>query len=192
MTRLLGELMASGTMVAATSNTPPNALGEGRFAASDFLREIQALSANFRTMRIDGLDYRRRDVEGTAIAVPDDALERMVAGMAAKGEQISHDDFDALMAHLATVHPSKYIKVIAELDVIAISGVHELHNQTDALRLVAFIDRVYDAEIPVISSGHPLSDVFDADMLSGGYRKKYLRATSRLIALTTGELPPHD
>jgi cell division protein ZapE len=29
-------------------------------------------------------------------------------------------------------------------------------------------------------------------MLQGGYRKKYLRATSRLIALTSGELPPHD
>ena len=28
--------------MAATSNTPPNALGEGRFAAQDFLREIDA------------------------------------------------------------------------------------------------------------------------------------------------------
>ena len=73
MTRFLGELMAGGTRVAATSNTPPNALGEGRFAASDFLREIQALSANFETLRIDGLDYRRRDTEGRAEALGDDA-----------------------------------------------------------------------------------------------------------------------
>lgn len=192
MTRLLGELMATGTQVAATSNTPPNALGEGRFAASDFLREIQALSAQFRTIRIDGLDYRRRDVEGSAVSVDEDALERMVAGMGEKGERVSRDSFDELMAHLATVHPSKYVKVIDSLDVIALSGVHELHDQTDALRLVAFIDRVYDAEIPIIASGFPLSEVFDETMLAGGYRKKYLRATSRLIALTTGELPPHD
>jgi cell division protein ZapE len=34
--------------------------------------------------------------------------------------------------------------------------------------------------------------VFGGDMLSGGYRKKYLRSMSRMIALTTGELPPHD
>jgi hypothetical protein len=40
MSRLLNELAAKGTRFAATSNTPPNALGEGRFAASDFQREI--------------------------------------------------------------------------------------------------------------------------------------------------------
>jgi cell division protein ZapE len=34
--------------------------------------------------------------------------------------------------------------------------------------------------------------VFDPEMLQGGYRKKYLRSASRMIALTTGELPPHD
>ena len=54
MTRLLGELVASGTRLAATSNTPPNALGEGRFAAQDFLREIHAMAASFETIRIDG------------------------------------------------------------------------------------------------------------------------------------------
>ena len=34
--------------LAATSNTLPGKLGEGRFAAADFLREIQGLSAHFR------------------------------------------------------------------------------------------------------------------------------------------------
>ncbi len=66
MTRLLGELVAGGTRMAATSNTPPNALGEGRFAAQDFLREIHAMSANFQTLRIDGTDYRHRTVDGHA------------------------------------------------------------------------------------------------------------------------------
>ena len=47
--------------LAATSNTPPDALGEGRFAADDFLREIQGLSAHF-DVRIDGVDYRHRGV----------------------------------------------------------------------------------------------------------------------------------
>src|SRR3978361_2336898 len=70
MTRLLGELVASGSRIAATSNTPPNALGEGRFAAADFLREIHSMAANFDIMRIDGLDYRRRHIEGHAASVP--------------------------------------------------------------------------------------------------------------------------
>ena len=45
---LLSRLVASGVRVAATSNTLPDALGEGRFAADDFLREIQALAAAVR------------------------------------------------------------------------------------------------------------------------------------------------
>jgi len=193
MTRFLGELMAGGTRVAATSNTPPNALGEGRFAAADFLREIQGLASNFETLRIDGLDFRRRDVSGGAEAVADDAqVERTGAALAERGHRVAVDDFDALMAHLATVHPSKYIKVIEGVEIIGLRGVHELHDQSAALRLVAFIDRVYDAEIPIIASGVPLDRVFDDDMMAGGYRKKYLRAMSRMTALTTGELPPHD
>jgi Predicted ATPase len=192
MTRLLGELVASGTRIAATSNTPPSALGEGRFAASDFLREIQALSGHFETIRIDGLDYRRRDTAGSALALGAEELDRIVGALRNNGEQVSADDFGELIAHLATVHPSKYVKLIAGVDVIALRDVTVLHDQMEALRLVAFIDRVYDAEIPVVAGGVPLSDVFDAEMLEGGYRKKYLRATSRLIALTTGELPPHD
>jgi cell division protein ZapE len=192
MTRMLGELVAGGTRIAATSNTPPNALGEGRFAASDFLREIQALSDHFQTIRIDGLDYRRRDTAGAARALTGEQLDRVVAALRNNGERVSSDDFGELVEHLATVHPSKYVKLIAGLDVVALRGVTVLHDQMEALRLVAFIDRVYDAEIPIVASGVPFSDVFDDEMLQGGYRKKYLRAVSRLIALTTGELPPHD
>ncbi|PXA67750.1 cell division protein ZapE [Cryobacterium arcticum] len=190
MTRLLGELISTGTRVAATSNTPPNSLGEGRFAAADFLREIQAMSANFETVRIDGLDYRRRDTAGQAAAVVPEELVRLAGALVERGSTVSVDDFGALITHLSTVHPSKYIKMIAGLDVIALQNVYLLTDQTDALRLVAFIDRVYDAEIPIIATGLPLHDVFDAEMLQGGYRKKYQRSQSRMVALTTGELPP--
>jgi len=192
MTRMLGELVASGTRIAATSKTPPNALGEGRFAASDFLREIQSLSANFQTIRIDGLDYRRRDTTGAAITVEQPEYDRALEAMAGRGETVTSDGFQDLIAHLATVHPSRYIKMIGGVDVIGLRDVEVLHDQMAALRLVAFIDRVYDAEIPIVQTGVPLSEVFDDEMLGGGYRKKYLRSTSRMIALTAGELPPHD
>jgi len=192
MTRMLGELVASGTRIAATSNTPPNALGEGRFAASDFLREIQALSDRFETVRIDGLDYRRRDTEGRAVTVEREAFDEITTALSRRGTSVTSDDFDGLIAHLATVHPSKYIKLLDGVDVIGLTDVHILHDQMAALRLVAFIDRVYDAEIPIVQTGAPLNDVFDEEMLGGGYRKKYLRSVSRMIALTTGELPPHD
>lgn len=192
MTRMLSDLVATGTRVAATSNTPPNSLGEGRFAAQDFLREIQALSSTFETVRIDGLDYRRRATEGRALTLADDEFASTVRALSARDTVVSEDAFDELIRHLSTVHPSKYVKLVEGIDVIALTGVHELNDQMEALRLVAFIDRVYDAEIPILATGIPLSQAFDEDMLQGGYRKKYLRASSRLIALTTGELPPHD
>jgi cell division protein ZapE len=184
MTRLLGELVSSGTRVAATSNTPPHALGEGRFAAADFLREIQALAAHFETVRIDGTDYRKRTAEGSAAVLSDADVADYVASARGRGQTVTLDDFDGLLAHLATVHPSTYVRMIEGIDAIALTRVHVLTNQTDALRIVAFIDRVYDAQIPVRSSGVPLSEIFGGDMINGGYRKKYLRCMSRLIALT--------
>lgn len=192
MTRMLGELVASGARIAATSNTPPNALGEGRFAASDFLREIQSLSATFQTIRIDGLDYRRRDASGSAVTVAPADYDRVLAALTARGELATSDSFGDLIGHLATVHPSRYIKMLDGVEVIGLTDVGVLHDQMAALRLVAFIDRVYDAEIPIVQTGVPLNEVFDEEMLGGGYRKKYLRSISRMIALTAGELPPHD
>ena len=185
MSRLLSELVASGSRIAATSNTPPNALGEGRFAAQDFLREIDALAAKFDIMRIDGLDYRRRDVEGHAITL---SPEELAAAVERFSGVLTVDRFGDLVTHLARVHPSKYVRLVEGLDAIALTDVATLTGQTDALRLVAFVDRLYDAQIPIVASGTPLDQVFAEDMLGGGYRKKYLRAISRLIALTTGDL----
>ncbi len=61
MSRFLKELEAAGVRFAATSNTPPNALGQGRFAAEDFKREIQGLGERFLMISVDGEDYRHRD-----------------------------------------------------------------------------------------------------------------------------------
>jgi cell division protein ZapE len=184
MTRLLGELAESGTRIAATSNTPPNALGEGRFAAVDFLREIHALAARFDILRIDGLDYRRRDLEGHAVALDDDAA--LASAAAAVPGTVTIDDFDAVLRHLSTVHPSRYVKLLSGLSAVGLRGVHVLQDQTDALRFVAAVDRLYDGQVRVLATGVPLDQVFGDDMLAGGYRKKYLRAISRLIALTSG------
>ncbi len=44
MSTFLNELVNRGVNVAATSNTLPNLLGEERFAADNFLCEIQGLA----------------------------------------------------------------------------------------------------------------------------------------------------
>jgi cell division protein ZapE len=184
MTRLLGELVPTGTKLAATSNTPPGALGEGRFAAQDFLREIHAMAANFQTVRIDGTDYRQRAVDGHAVVTAAGEYDQALAEAATGGATVSDDTFEDLIAHLAAVHPSRYIRLIDGIDAIGLRDVAVFDDQSAALRFVAFVDRAYDAQIPIRATGTPLDAVFSEEMLAGGYRKKYLRAVSRLIALT--------
>jgi cell division protein ZapE len=183
MTRLLGELVASGTRLAATSNTPPNALGEGRFAAQDFLREIHAMAASFQTIRIDGTDYRHRAVDGHAEVLTAPEYGAAITDASTTG-LVSDDAFDALVAHLAHVHPSRYIRLIEDLSLVGLRDVAPFTDQSAALRFVAFIDRVYDAQLPIRATGTSLDLVFPDEMLAGGYRKKYLRAISRLVAST--------
>jgi cell division protein ZapE len=166
--------------VAATSNTLPEQLGEGRFAAQDFLREINTLAAMFTTVRIEGPDYRQRDLP----PAPEPLTDDQVAAAAADVPDATIDEFDALCAHLATMHPSRYLTLIEGVKEVFLTGVHPLDDQNVALRLVSLTDRLYDAGIPILASGAKLDTIFSEEMLAGGFRKKYLRATSRLLALT--------
>jgi cell division protein ZapE len=180
ISRLLSQLVERGVSVAATSNTLPEQLGEGRFAAQDFLREINTLAQIFTTVRIEGPDYRHRDLPPAPAPPTDDDVRRRAADVAGA----TLDDFDALCKHLATMHPSRYLALIEGVTEVFITGVHPLDDQNVALRLVSLTDRLYDAGVPVVASGTKLDTVFSEEMLAGGFRKKYLRATSRLLALT--------
>ncbi len=180
VSRLLSALVERGVSIAATSNTLPEQLGEGRFAAQDFLREINTLSQIFTTVRIEGPDYRHRGLP----PAPEPLTDEQVAARADGVAGATLDEFDALCAHLATMHPSRYLTLIEDVQAVFVTGVHALDDQSVALRLVALTDRLYDAGIPVVASGEKLDTIFSAEMLAGGYRKKYLRATSRLLALT--------
>ncbi|MGV0627314.1 cell division protein ZapE [Mycolicibacter minnesotensis] len=182
VSRLLSELVARGVSVAATSNTLPDQLGEGRFAVQDFLREISALASIFSSVRVDGPDYRHRDLP----PAPQPPSAQEVTQRAAAQPGATLDDFDELCAHLATMHPSRYLTLIDGVSAVFLTGAHPIDDQNVALRLVALTDRLYDAGIPVVASGAKLDGIFSAEMLAGGYRKKYLRATSRLLALSSG------
>jgi cell division protein ZapE len=179
MSTLLGELVTAGVSLAATSNTLPDRLGEGRFAADDFLREIQGLSAHFEVIRVDGEDYRHRGLAQAPAPSTDDQVRAAVAGTA--GAVL--DDFRTLVSHLSSVHPSRYGPLVDGVALVGLTDVRPLADQAAALRLVVLVDRLYDRDVPVIASGVPLDRLFSDDMLAGGYRKKYFRAVSRLVAL---------
>ncbi|WP_345620672.1 cell division protein ZapE [Streptomyces ziwulingensis] len=176
---LLARLVEAGVALAATSNTLPGKLGEGRFAAADFLREIQGLSAHFRALRIDGEDYRHRGLPEAPAPYSEAAVTR--AAHATEGASL--DAFPALLDHLARVHPSRYGALTDGLSAVCLTGVGPVPDQSTALRLVVLADRLYDREVPVLAAGLPFDRLFSEEMLKGGYRKKYFRAISRLTAL---------
>ena len=185
MSRLLSELGAKGIRFAATSNTPPNALGQGRFAAKDFAREISAMADRFQIVSVDGEDYRHRPVDGHTKALDQEQLAKAIEEKTSQGSQVAVDDFDALLGHLAKVHPSKFLKLIDGIDALVLTSAHVLRDQSAALRLVSFVDRLYESQVPLSSTGIGLTEVFSAEYLSGGYKKKYLRAISRIGSLTS-------
>jgi cell division protein ZapE len=182
MSRLLNELAPKGVKFAATSNTPPNALGEGRFAAADFQREIHGIADQFEMLRIDGEDHRHRPVDVAAVETTQQEFDSWLAGLDSKHTAV--DGFDALLKHLSTIHPSRYGRLLVSIDNLGLTNCHVVENQVDALRFVAFVDRAYEAQLRICATGQPLTAIFSPEYLSGGYRKKYLRAVSRLGAMT--------
>ena len=179
MSSLCARLVERGVTLVATSNTLPDQLREGRFAADDFLREIQGLAAHFEVLRIDGEDYRHLNL----IARVESKSEAEVRAAIDADPTGTIDDFDTLLRHLATVHPSGYRELLQGIHAIGVLNLHTLHDQGDALRLVVFVDRMYDLDVAAHTQGVGLGELFAPELLQGGYRKKYYRALSRLAAL---------
>lgn len=178
---------ATGTRVITTSNTLPTDLGAGRFAADDFRREIGEIAAVFETVHIAGDDYRHRPRwESTALgprpsaAAVRSAYERY--GAAQGGKLLV--DAPALLARLTSLHPIRYVRLVAPLEALFIEGLAPFHDQDTALRFVHFVDKLYDQEVRlVLSASCALPDLFLPEYRERGYRKKYQRCLSRLHEL---------
>lgn len=179
MSTFLKELVDRGVSIAATSNTLPDRLGEERFAADNFLREIQGLSAHFEVIRIEGPDFRQRNLAGNQRVFTHLEVESVCAATA----NSALDNWQGLLVHLSTVHPAQYGPMVEHLSLLGLQDVNVVRNETQALRVVSLVDRLYDRSVPIVNSGVDITSIFTDSMLTGGYRKKYFRALSRLAAL---------
>ena len=175
----LRGVIGEGVRVAATSNSLPDRLGEGRFSAEDFTREIAAIAAHFDVLRVDGPDYRGAGA-GPAPVLDDPALDRLAGSLPGR---VAVDDFESLLAHLRRVHPVQLGPMLDGLDAVLIRGARPIDNQGSALLFVQLVDKLYDAELCVALSGCSVEDLFPESYRQGGYRKKYGRCESRLAAL---------
>lgn len=175
----LRAVIPGGTRVVCTSNSLPDRLGDGRFHADDFRREIAAIASHFDVVRIDGPDFRHRNFEPVG---PVDGPALREAAQAMRGV-VAVDDFAALLMHLRRVHPVQYGALLDDVDGVCVRDLTPVHNQGDALLFVQLVDEIYDADIPFCASGCAVTELFPDTYRHGGYRKKYGRAESRLSAM---------
>jgi len=182
MSRFLKELSIKGVRFAATSNTPPAALGAGRFAADNFQREIQSVADKFEMIRIDGEDYRHRDPSFGFHAASEQELQK-----ARSAGRVLETGLAGLLGFLGSIHQSRYAKVAEQFDVLVLLEVNQITDQFEGMRFVSFIDRCYEAGIALRFTGEDLATAFRADHVAGAYQKKYLRCLSRLSAMVQRE-----
>ncbi|WP_298334599.1 cell division protein ZapE [Ferrimicrobium sp.] len=178
ISRLADELRMTGTNLVVTSNTLPDRLGEGRFGADDFLREIQGLAEAFKVLSIEGGDFRRRGF----------ALDREMSGVGSLPESTVHIGLSELLDQLRRVHPIRYRGVVQKLDAVEIHDVVPIALQSDALHFCSLVDVLYDQGVAVRLRGGAVRDLFPASFLAGGFRQKYGRCLSRLYEL--GSIEP--
>ena len=182
----LAHVFARGGSVLTTSNTPPEAQGQGRFNADDFRREIQSLAQNFSVISLEGPDYRKR--EPVAALLSDAELEHRFLHEAATEPKLALS-WRELLELLGRHHPIRYRDLVGRFGTLYLRGAETLETQNDALRFVHFIDKVYDFGKGLRLSGTvPLEKLFDPSYRGGAYAKKHYRCLSRLSELL--EAPP--
>jgi cell division protein ZapE len=170
---LLQHMVAAGANVLATANMPPkDAGGEGGWIRS-FERELGAIAAVFEICRIEGQDWRTAgsDDEGDSTNGNDSVL---------------HTSWSELEDYLLQTHPMHDAGWLSQIGRIAITTpVQALSDKDTALRFIRFIDRVYDRNVQLVTTGSkPLPHDLVAPLAGD---KRYVwhlaRGTSRLTQL---------
>ena len=69
---------------------------------------------------------------------------------------------------MARVHPSRYIRLIEGVSLVGLRDVSVFTDQSAALRFVALVDRIYDAQIPIRATGITLDRGFPEEIWFSG------------------------
>lgn len=196
--RRLLERRGRPISIVTTSNTLPSDLGRGRFAAEAFQRDIGDIASRFEVLTIDGEDYRHRhwDELAQATGEADDEVRQAFAQDPSPDHAKVLLRWPELATELEAVHPVHYAQIATGLEALYVEDLQQIDNQAVALRLVHFVDKLYDQEVRLslsLSNGLPMGEIFSAAYRHGGYEKKYRRCLSRLrelVSETTAVTPP--
>ena len=176
----LERTMPKGLRIATTSNTPPKALGAGRFHVDHFRNRLSRIADSFHVISVDGDDYRHRSVR-SQITLP--TSEYLTARFRAFEGRASMDSFPEVIEHLARIHPMRFAALLDNLDAVFLDQLHPLPDEATALRFAHFIDKLYDRQIALYCSGCTPFHLFEETWMVGPFAKKYGRTLSRMVEL---------
>ncbi|ADI14885.1 cell division protein ZapE [Truepera radiovictrix] len=177
----LAHLFEQGGAVITTSNTPPEAQGQGRFNAGDFQREIQSVAERFEVLPIEGPDFRHRDHLAGLLSASELEHRFKTEGAPEPKERLA---WPAFLELLGKHHPIRYRELLGAVGTLYLEDAQTLATQNDALRFVHFIDKLYDLKKGLRLSGTvALRDLFDPSYRESAYAKKHHRCLSRLSEL---------
>jgi cell division protein ZapE len=181
-TNMLQQLFNAGVSILTSSNTPPGALGEGKFSVEDFQRELGSLTKRFKTLRIEGEDYRATHLQGSSgntTWVTSDAELDLLTDKAT-GKTIAMN-FGEFLDVLSKVHPMRIRNALSKIDTLILRNIAQISHPHEALRFVYAVDKAYDNNIMLMaSSSIGIDELFHNSYFTGGDTKKYLRTMSRL------------
>jgi cell division protein ZapE len=177
----LSHVFEQGGFVLTTSNTPPEAQGQGRFNARDFKREIQSIAERFEVLQIEGPDYRKRDAVAKLLTQRE--LEYLFQTESSDKAKV-RTNWQDLFVVLAAYHPIRYAGLLKQIGTLYIEGAEVILGQNEALRFVHFIDKLYDLKVGLRMSGEfDLAELFDITYRNNAYAKKHYRCLSRIAEL---------
>lgn len=180
-TSFVSGAIERGARLIVTSNTLPAELGQGRFSAEAFAREIGQLSAAFESIRIEGDDYRHRRY------APDARLPRLLPAATAPADALPWPTF---LERLEQLHPVRYAELVEHEDDLTLRDVTPIAEQDAALRVVHFVDKLYDRCRPLTLYGDvTLAELFPSSYGYGGFKRKFRRCQSRLHEALSEPLP---
>ncbi len=177
---LVSKLFECGVSIAVTSNTLPERLGAGRFSSGDFLREIQGLADRFDILALDGMDHRVSTDNLSQLGKSDSDFVENISNATSR---VTFDYISELAGYLSTMHPVMYHKLIRTLDAIVVVVERPMSFLFEALRFVVLVDRAYEMEVPFVTLGIEVHNVFSSELLNGAYSMKFGRCVSRLLQL---------
>lgn len=177
------EINKTDTVIAATSNTTPVALGGRQFDMMLFKERIGGLINFFETLAIDGKDYRVTKAPKTQYESSKKTLKELFLSYKTNGRGKLYVKFGDFIKTIKDIHPVRYINFNEKIDAIFIENLRKFTDDEllDALRFTYLIDILYYGSIDIfISTDIQLWDMFSDDLKDGKFRNKIMRCLSRI------------